>query len=273
MRRILSLILSSILLAGLFNFKLIGQSTSNAPLLGMVLLEKSDAIQLDKVISDLRDQWNLEIQDPAIDDNSAGFNIKGYTIAIAEVPAAIPGDEIGIAADYNYFWKNGREESVKHKGHVIITLMNPGKNAITENLLFNKVVASVLTNSESLGVYIGARTLLISKDFYLANSEMMSAENLPLFNWIYFGLRQENGKQSVYTYGLADFGKTEIEILDSKESFEDLTDLIFNITHYIIASDITLKDGETIGMSATQKLKIKESKGRYLEGRTLKIDY
>jgi hypothetical protein len=103
--------------------------------------------------------------------------------------------------------------------------------------------------------------------------EMMSEEDLPLYNWVYFGLRKENGKQSVYTYGLADFGKMEMEIIESKNSIEELNEMMFNLTHYVIAFNVTLKDGETIGLSAEQKLKISESKGKFLEGKTLKIEY
>lgn len=49
--------------------------------------------------------------------------------------------------------------------------------------------------------------------------------------------------------------------------------MMFNLVHYVLASNVTLKSGETIGLSEEQKLKITESKGHYLEGTTLKIEY
>ncbi|MGV3586638.1 MAG: DUF4261 domain-containing protein [Adhaeribacter sp.] len=101
----------------------------------------------------------------------------------------------------------------------------------------------------------------------------MAEDDLPLYNWIYFGLRQENEKQSVYTYGLADFNKKEMEIVNSRHSLEELNEMIFNLAHYVIENDVTLKDGETIGISAEQKLRISESKGKFLDGTTLKIEY
>ncbi|MCH5715516.1 DUF4261 domain-containing protein [Niabella hibiscisoli] len=102
---------------------------------------------------------------------------------------------------------------------------------------------------------------------------MMSEEDLPLYNWICFGLRKERGKQSVYTYGLADFGKQEMEIIDSEKSLEELNEMMFNLAHYVIAYDVILKDGETIGVSAEQKLKITESEGKFTAGKTFKIEY
>jgi len=101
----------------------------------------------------------------------------------------------------------------------------------------------------------------------------MTNQDLPLYNWIYFGMRKDNGENSIYTYGLADFGKLEMEIVNSKHPLNELQDLMFNLSHYVILSDVTLNDGETIGMSETQKLKISKSKGKYLDGKTLKIEY
>ncbi|WP_268223912.1 DUF4261 domain-containing protein, partial [Sinomicrobium oceani] len=74
-------------------------------------------------------------------------------------------------------------------------------------------------------------------------------------------------------YGLAAFGKLEMEIVESENSIKELNEMMFNLAHYVIAFNVTLKDGETIGISAEQKLKISESKGKFLEGKTLKIEY
>ena len=64
-----------------------------------------------------------------------------------------------------------------------------------------------------------------------------------------------------------------MEIINSSHSLEELTEIMFNMAHYVIAFDETLKHGETIGISAEQKLKITESKGKYVDGSTLKIKY
>ena len=73
--------------------------------------------------------------------------------------------------------------------------------------------------------------------------------------------------------GLSDFGKMEMEIIDSNKSIQEINEMMFNITHYVIAYNVTLRDGETIGLSAEQKLKISESKGKFLGGNTLKIEF
>lgn len=261
---------------GLFNF--FNQSEkenteTSSTIIGMVLLEDVNSLDIVNVIADLENKWNLKIKSEETDEDVSVIVIGDYNIGIVNIASPIPGDEVKETAEYSYLWENGVTEATKHKGHVIVTIMNGGKNLIKENILFNQIAAAVLENSKSLGIYMGGRTLLLKKDFYLENTKGMSSEQLPLHNWIYFGLREGKAKRSMYTFGLADFGKKEMEVVNSKKDIDEINEMMYNITHYVLASDVTLRDGETIGMSATQKIKIKESKGEFLAGKTLKIKF
>lgn len=242
-------------------------------LLGMVLLEEPNTMKIKQVVEELKSKWKLKVDDKESSDESSVLTIDNYNIAIGNIPLPIPRNEIEETASYNYYWENGKEETSKHKGHIIVSIINGGKNPVKENILFNKVVSSILNNSKSIGVYIGGRTLLLSKEFYQANLEDISESNLPINNLIYFGIRKENSKTSIYTYGLKDFRKKEMEIIESEHDVDDLIGMMYNLTSYVLESDVTLKDGETIGMSETQKLKIKLSKGKFLDEQTLKIEY
>lgn len=250
------------------------ENSSNSAILGMVLLEESHPLDLTKIVSELENQWGLAV---VVESESTGetaiINIDEYRIAIGLIAAPIPTDEAIIAAEYNMFWENGVDEVKTHKGHIILSIMNAGKNTINENLLFSKIASTILSNSKSIGIYIGGRSLAIEKDFYIASTKNMSGEDLPLYIWLYFGFRGEEEKQSVYTYGLKDFGKKEMEILHSNKDHIELGDVMYNLAHYVIANNVDLKDGETIGFTAEQKLNISESKGVFLDDITLKIDY
>lgn len=262
---------AALLLLGLLNCN--GQQEASDPIIGMVLLPDTNMIQLDQVMAELESKWKLNIESSEVSNGTAILSIDDYNIVIAHMPMPIPGDEIEASAEYNYNWPNGVEEATKHKGHAVLSVINAGKDPLKENMLFNKIAAATMNNSEALGIYIGSRTLLLKKDFYLSNTDLMSSENLPLDNWIYFGFRQSKKKNSVYTFGLSAFNKPEMEIINSTKSLEDLSMMMYNMAHYVIASDVRLQDGETIGMSASQKLKISNSKAVFLDGYSLKIDY
>ena len=48
--------------------------------------------------------------------------------------------------------------------------------------------------------------------------------------------------------------------------------LTVNILNYVLAYDVTLKHGETIGFSEDQKIKIIESEAVYVDGNSLKLE-
>jgi hypothetical protein len=274
MKKILILIFSVIVIMGLFSFfNKEKKSETSKIILGMILLEEPNSLNIKKVVAELREKWNLKVDDKETSNETSVIEIDGYKIAIANMNIAIPGNEIETTAEFNYLWKNGKEEANKHKGHIILSIMDAGKNPVEENKLYTKIVSSVLNNSKSIGVYIGGRTLLLKKDFYQSLTQEMSDDNLPLYNWIYFGIRTKNGLNSMYTYGLADFNKTEIEILNTKHSIEETNEIMLNLVNYILVSDITLKNGETIGFTEEQKLKITISKGQFIEGKSIKVEF
>lgn len=49
--------------------------------------------------------------------------------------------------------------------------------------------------------------------------------------------------------------------------------MMYNIAYFVLDSGIHLSDGETIGLSATQRLKISHSPGVFPEGETIKIKF
>ena len=76
-----------------------------------------------------------------------------------------------------------------------------------------------------------------------------------------------------YTVGLANFGYDEIEILESAATPQQLRDFLTSISLYVIQDNVVLRDGETIGFTADEKLPITKSKGVAVEGESLKIGY
>jgi Domain of unknown function (DUF4261) len=241
--------------------------------LGMVLLKEVQAIDETKIITNLKDKWHVHIDSTDGNDSSLILKIDNQMIMVALIPASIPNGELDYSANLAYFWKNAKTEAVQHKAHIIISVLPSNHTAIDMNSLFTKVVTAILEETDALGIYLGSRTLLLPKEFYITTAELLKEGSLPLFNWAYFGMVKQGEKNSVYTYGLELFGKKEMEIIDSLHPINELQDMMYNTAHYVLDSDVTLKNGETLGISAEQKLKISLSKGKYLEGKTLKIEY
>ncbi len=244
-------------------------------ILGMALLREQEIFDAEGILDELKNKWSLELEEVEYgEDETMFFELEGYQVGLAYMPMAIPDKEAESVAEFNYFWKDGVEEAGKHKAHVLIMLLNAGENLVKENFVFTMLSSALLNNSKSIGIYLGSRTLALSKEFYQINAEFMMNEELtlPLYNWIYFGLRSDDDKFSVYTYGMYEFGKKEMEIINSDKNLEELLEMMFNFVDYVLRFNVELKDGETIGLSEEQNLNITESDGIYLDGTTLKIE-
>ena len=241
--------------------------------LSMPLFKGKEGYSLDAIVDDLINYWKLDVKDVDGNDEVATFSIDSELVALAFMPAPVPSEELESLCQFSYMWDNAETEVMEHTHHAILSVMSGDASTVDKYSLLTKINASLLrTCDTAIGVYQGSATLLVPKAVYIDFADMLNEDMLPIQLWIYIGLIQENGKTSMYSYGLAEFGKLEMEIINSDIDVNYLFDFLSNILYYIIDQDVTLLDGETIGMSEEQKLTIRESKAVYLEGDSLKIE-
>jgi hypothetical protein len=255
---------------GLFSF-FKKEKTENNILLAMPMFNNNERYNINDVIENLKTFWGLMITDFTGDDNSAVFKIEGEMVALAYMPAPIPWEDIQGSAQYAYNWQTAAQDLENHNGHAIVSIMSSQKNQKERFTILSKLLCSILSTSNSIGVYQGSQTLLIPKSQYLENIEEIK-QGTPLTLWIYIGIRPSEQGNSIYTYGLSNFGKQEMEVINSKLQIEELYNFISNISAYVINSDVTFRNGETLGYTEEQKIKITSSKGQFTEGQTLKLE-
>ena len=242
-------------------------------ILGMVILADESSFDLDTFKHDFKRHNKSKLQKATGDNTAAVLTIDGVMIAIAHMPAPIPWGDLEGTAKYAYNWPHVLEEIKDHKSHLIITVMETEQHPIRGYWLFTQVICTLLRTTNALGVYKGAQSLLIHQEDYLEEAIRMNREYLPLNLWIYFGLRTEEKGNSGYTYGLTEFGKSEVEILRSSNSLEDIRALLFNIAHYVLDHNVVFRGGETFGFSAEEKIPITFSPGEIVSGDSFKFGY
>ena len=85
------------------------ETSSN--LLGMIILEEPNSMDIKKVITELRNKWQLEVNDSGTNSDAVILEINEYKIAIANMPMPIPGDEIEkTALSLIILEKNGKKK-------------------------------------------------------------------------------------------------------------------------------------------------------------------
>jgi len=243
----------------------------NPLLLSMPMFNGDNSYSLQEIVLDLKEFWDVDVTDVEGDDNTATFRINGELVAIAKMPAPIPQEDIESTANYTYLWNNVLEECSEHTSHAIVTVLTSETDVVDRHIIFTQLNASILRTSNAIGVYKGTQTLLLPKALYLDFADLLFQEMLPVQLWVYIGLVSDENSNSAYTYGLKEFGKTEIEVLESDMQRSDLYDFVVAVTSYIIGYEAVLLDGQTIGFTEEQKIQITESKARFLEGNSLKL--
>ena len=148
-----------------------------------------------------------------------------------------------------------------------------GKEVDTLELgkLYVKTLSACCRQPYATGIY--ASGVVFEPRFYEGFADRMKENTLPIFNWVWFGLYRSGSGLCGYTDGLEQFGRDEIEVLDTDAQPEELRDFLASLVSYILENDVELHAGETIGFSAEDKHAITRSEGVALPGITLKISY
>lgn len=242
-------------------------------ILGMIMLLDENSFDVDNFRKEYNNNYADKIHSFSGDSSSIAFRIDNEMVVIAHASFPIPSGDIEEAVEYAYYWETALEETKQHKSHLIVSIIQGGSDQIKRFKIFTQVICSLLRTTNSIGVYKGNQSLLISKEDYLNEAVLMKPDYLPLNLWVYFGLRNGENGNSGYTYGLKEFNKTEMEVLNSVKSLEDIRGFLFSMSHYVLEYDVTFKEGQTCGRSEEERIGITISKGKFLAGDTFKLSY
>ncbi len=242
-------------------------------LLAMPMFNNGEKFEADKVIAYLQSDWGLEVTDIDKSAEAASFSIQGETVVLATVAAQIPMGDIQGTAQYAYNWPTAVKDLENHNVHALVTILSNNNTAKERFAVLTKVLTAILATSNCIGIYQGTQSLLIPKAQYLDSAEALKSNQIPLDLWIYIGIRKGEQTNSAYSYGLTAFDKLEMEFVNAPLGLRELHTFLSQICGYVINSNVTFKSGETLGYTAEQKIKITQSKGKFVEGESFKLEF
>ena len=246
---------------------------------GSVLLSKAEWDK-EQLIRDLREEWGIVDEEPdegdedvENSDDAVVIRVGGMMLIVTLFHGHIPNNEAEINAENNYMWPEAVEVAKAHKAHIVVAVLGEEEKLLERGKLFTKAMAVCCKQKYATGVYTSG--VVFEPRFYEGLADMMKEDELPIFNWVWFGLYRSEGGLNGYTYGMDVFGKEEMEVLNTDAEPEELRDFLASLASYVLVCDVTLQDGETIGFSADDKHTITRSPGVSLpeEQMTLKIGY
>ena len=246
---------------------------------GSVLLSKAEWDK-EQLIRNLREEWGIVDEEPdegdeddENSDDAVVMRVGGMMLIVTLFHGHIPDNEAEINAENNYMWPEAVEVAKAHKAHIVVAVLGEEEKLLERGKLFTKAMAVCCKQKYATGVYTSG--VVFEPRFYEGLADMLKEDELPIFNWVWFGLYRSEGGLNGYTYGMDVFGKEEMEVLNTDAEPEELRDFLASLASYVLACDVTLQDGETIGFSADDKHTITRSPGVSLpeEQMTLKIGY
>ena len=221
---------------------------------GFVLLSKG---KWDKqqFIRDMKEKWDITVDeyDASEDksDEALVFEVGDMLAAVSLGTYPIPNGEAEVNAENNYMWDDAVKIAKEHRAHIMVAVLGKEEDLLEKGKLFTKLVAACCRQKYATGIYTSG--VVFEPRFYEGFADMLQNDELPIFNWIWFGLYHDENGMNAYTYGMDVFGKDEMEVLGTDAKPSDLRDFLASLVSYVLENDVELHDGETIGFSAGDK--------------------
>lgn len=235
---------------------------------GIALLNTAtsfDAVAFQKNIK------GLEPTDFQVTDGTYSMEIRQAKVVLSIKNTPVAKAEWEPAALISWIWKTATTDVEQHQAQVVIQVSGKDHLALDLYKTLTRVAQGVLESSDAIGMYMNSQYLLLPKSYYLTSAKSLEAGVLPVTLWVYFGMWQENERNSGYTYGLNGFGKDELEVVNSTHGLATVQAFLQETAREVIQSNMTLKTGDYVGDE--RKVMVRKSKGALIEGQTLKLDY
>lgn len=237
----------------------VAAAKATGPALAMILLETPthDMAQLAERLKTAAigpaTPGNLELR-----GNTILFNLDGELTAISLMPGPMPWSDLRGPCSTAWMWPEAEEKVSQHKGHLLLAMMKGQHTPIQRRLLLTELVAALARETGVVGIFWPEGTLVHSPELFTKLVAGLSPETgLPLWLWIDFRIaHKDDGSICLFTTGLKALGHLEIEAPEPKLDGQSLRELAFNIAHYLLENGPVLKDGNTLGISETTKLRV-----------------
>lgn len=215
-------------------------------------------------------------REPESPGGVTSFQWESSDVLVADMPAPIPWSDLEGPCRTAWFWPAAAEEIKTHTCHLLVTLTDPDLDAIDRFLRLTEVTAALLASlPTAAGVYWGSGAVVTSPEAFREMASGAVREQLPLYLWVTFHLgRNGDGSMFGFTQGLAALGIKELEVPSTRYSTEDVLDRLFNIAHYVLDGVAEVKDGNSIGMSATEVIRVRFRSSQFgQDGMVMQLEF
>ena len=211
------------------------------------------------------------ITDLSTENLATTGKIPGGTVGLINVPSPVPAADLEGAIALAWHWPEAAEVVPRHRSHVICFASSSTMSLLDLRLLHTALVAAVTATTNASGVYLGDALMVREASAYLDEARAASHDDLPLLIWVGFNPVKTAGGHSAYTTGLTAFNLLELEIRDTELAWPALLSFMADVARYEIAGAVQVKDGETVGGSETERIRVRHKPSAFIPDMTVAV--
>ena len=250
-----------------------GQEERHPYFAGSILLEQA-SMDLDRFAQVLDNLWKLRISDlresrrdvytMVIDDCLV---LIGLTRKPLERDVAVEG------AERNYLWPGAMEAQRCHRASIaiMVAVEKPNREIHACLLLIKLLFTCCRMRDDVVGVYHNG--VILEPDFVVRHGNDLYRDRLPVPLMVWIGKQSLVPFSHIFTVGLQDFGKDEIEVTVSETDPDELRQFLLDLVKSILEGRIELCEGDHISLDGKTRHKVTSSPGIVHDGMTFKIDF
>jgi Domain of unknown function (DUF4261) len=201
----------------------------------------------------------LELNLRLAEEHKPGFPMilvaDGAMITGMRIDAPYPAP-LSSVAQFAYWWPNAATEAARSTSHVLVVCNWPKYSRLNAHVRHLILVRELVEQLPVIGVLWGSA--LVQADRFKGEFAHMQQNNVVPFSlWVLIQFsKQPNGNTLISTLGMRDFEQMEIET-ESALPFGQTFDLVRKFGSYILVNGPVVKDGETMGLTAEQRIKVR----------------
>lgn len=245
----------------------------NSPFLTFVLLDRPANPNLAAVVAVLRSRHpelvaEIEKANEASQKESVlVLRCGNQIITVASMPTSLPEDS-GLWSRAERAWPGAHEVAKKHRGHLIVSILGRNQQSLARARLTTAVVGALIaTMPQSCAVVWDGKIARPAAEWRdLSELAYAPFPDYPYSLWLdVLPYRTEAGIGAV-TVGLSAFVEREIEFETSRLTIAAMIEKVCSIAVYLIEHGPVLKDGDTIGEDAQERILVRHGNSDAFDG-------
>mgnify|MGYP002628028042 FL=1 len=173
------------------------------------------------------------------------------------------------------FWPDATAAMKQHKRHVIVTVMGNVEPIELMKVLTQATIALTDSCKGAIGVYWCNSGHVVEPDTFAELACDFLPHELPLPLWINFRVTaNDDATSSGSTKGLAALETMKPETKNASEPPNELRDRLIGLAEYVLTSGAVIRDGDTIGETADEKIKVRYRDSSFgSDGQVMRLIY